>query len=276
MDTPTELELRSLLFGGILVMLVLAITLIVFFVLYQKKYIAQQMYLLQIQSEHQRKLLISSIEAQEKERERIARDLHDEIGSALSTAKLFVGQLQMGEPDPEKRQLSSQVRDILTSTLQEVRNISHDLMPDVLRKFGLAEALQHLVDVVAEASSLEVHFQRKAQPQLPYQHELALYRIVQELTHNALRHANATRLTLRLWQEEHVLHALVEDDGRGFDWQSLHTSKEAGIGLKSIEARVSMLAGTLHVDTAPGQGTRIRIAIDLQPSLTAHSLPDHE
>lgn len=276
MDTPTELELRSLLFGGILVMLLLAITLIVFFVLYQKKYIAQQMYLLQIQSDHQRKLLTSSIEAQEKERERIARDLHDEIGSALSTAKLFVGQLQTGEPDSETRQLTGQVRDILTSTLQEVRNISHDLMPDVLRKFGLAEALQHLMDVVAEASSLEVHFQRKVQPQLPYQHELALYRIVQELTHNALRHAGATRLLLRLWQEEHVLHVSVEDNGRGFSWQSLHASKEAGIGLKSIEARVSMVAGTLHVDTAPGRGTRIRISIDLQPLSTAHSLPTHE
>lgn len=275
MDTPTELELRSLLFGGILVMLLLAITLIVFFVLYQKKYIAQQMYLLQIQSDHQRKLLISSIEAQEKERERIARDLHDEIGSALSTAKLFIGQLQTYEPDPERKQLSGQVRDILTSTLQEVRNITHDLMPDVLRKFGLAEALQHLLDVVAEASSLEVHFGREVTPQLPYQHELALYRIVQELTHNTLRHAGATRLLLRLWQEEHVLHVSVEDNGRGFAWQSLHTSKEAGIGLKSIEARVSMMAGTLHVASAPDQGTRIRVSIDLQPLSTAHSLPHH-
>lgn len=275
MDKPSEIEFKSLLFGGILIMLLLAITLIVFFIIYQKKILAQQIYLQQIQNDYQRKLLTSSIEAQEKERERIARDLHDEIGSALSTAKLFVSQLQINEPDLEKRQLTSQVKDILVNTLQEVRNISHDLMPDVLKKFGLVEALQNLTDVFAEASGLKVNFQMDAKPALPYQHELALYRIVQELTHNALKHAKATQLAMRLWQEENLLKLSVEDNGQGFDWQAMKTSREAGIGLKSIEARVSMLEGKLYVDTFPSQGARIYIDIDLSSLLPAKNMAEN-
>lgn len=256
MDSPKELEMKYMLFGGIMVILFLAISVIIFFIVYQKRLLAQQIRLQSVQHEYQRELLSSSIAAQEKERVRIGHDLHDEIGSSLSTAKLLVNQLQ--HTDPEKEHLVNSVKEILSHTIQNLKNISLNLYPSVLTKFGLVEGLQYLVSVLSQASPLTFTFEADEIIGLELQQELALYRIVQELVNNAIKHSGASEVQIELRQTERFIQLSVRDNGCGFNTQD---AGKGGIGLKSIEARKEMLKAEMQIASIPGEGTCIIVRL---------------
>jgi signal transduction histidine kinase len=268
MDSPQELEFAQLLLSGIGFMFLSAITLVLFVVVYQKRLLQQQLLLRATESEYQQQLLSAVIAAQELERERIGRDLHDGIGSTLATAKLLVGRLETLATD-EAASLTLTVKEILGNAVHDVRGLSHSLYPAVLDRFGLAEALQHLADVCSETNTLDVDLHIDYPQPLALQQELALYRICQELIHNAQKHAQgATLLQVRLRQQGPRLSLAVEDDGCGFDAAALDSSGPAagGAGLRSIEVRVQMLRARLSQRSAPGQGTRTLIEMDASPA----------
>ena len=148
--------------------------------------------------------------------------------------------------------------------MHDVRSVSHSLYPVVLARFGLAEALQHLVDVGNEAGSVAVELTLDYPRPLALAQELALYRICQELLHNALRHAQgATRLRVALYQDGPRLVLSVADDGCGFAPDLPDAPlPTGGAGLRSIDVRVQLLQARLHRRAAPGQGTHTRIELD--------------
>ena len=264
MDSPAELAFGQLLIGGISFMLLSGTLLVVFIVVYQKRLLKQQLLLRAAEAEYQRQLLGAVIEAQEHERERIGRDLHDGIGSTLATAKLLMGRLESTGAE-EASNLSSMVKEILGNAVHDVRGLSHSLYPAVLDRFGLADALQHLADVCSETNTLDVELTIDYQRPVALQQELALYRICQELIHNAQKHAQgATLLQVQLRQQGPRLSLTVEDDGCGFDAAAIDTGGPAasGAGLRSIEVRVQMLRARLSQRSAPGQGTRTLIEMD--------------
>jgi two-component system NarL family sensor kinase len=264
MDTPTEITFAPLLFIGIGFMLLAAVALVVFLVVYQKRLLQQQLHLRLAEAAYQRQLLAAVIEAQELERERIGRDLHDGIGSTLATAKLLVGRLENTAAE-ETTNLTIMVKEILGNAVHDVRGLSHSLYPAVLDRFGLAEALQHLADVCNETSTLDVELSINYQRPLALQQELALYRICQEFIHNAQKHAaGATLLQVHLHQRGPTLSLLVEDDGCGFDTAALESGRPAsgGAGLRSIEVRVQMLRARLSQQSVPGKGTRMLVEMD--------------
>jgi two-component system NarL family sensor kinase len=258
MDSPPELAFSQLLISGISFMLLSGSALVLFIVVYQKRLLQQQLLLRATESEYQQQLLAAVIEAQEHERERIGRDLHDGIGSTLATAKLLMGRLENIGAGEETTNLTYMVKDILGNAVHDVRGLSHSLYPAVLDRFGLAEALQHLADVCDEASTLRVELSIDYPRPLVLAQELALYRICQELIHNAQKHAEgATVLQVRLQQRHTSLVLAVEDDGCGFDAAALEQQRPAsgGAGLRSIEVRVQMLRARLSQQSAPGEGT---------------------
>lgn len=262
MRTPEEVTFESILFGGVLTALALGVALVVFFVVYQRKLLAQQMRLQQIESAYQKELLAASIRAQEAERERIGHDLHDEIGSALAAVKLLVNQIAAGASDAESRARAA--GEMLGQTVHEVRHVAHNLYPAVLTKFGLPDALHHLVAVLAEASQTEFELDVDDVDLLPPDQALAVYRMAQELAHNALKHARATAVRIGLKQVAGQLRLGVADNGRGFDYAAAREG--AGLGLKSVEARASLLQADLRVHSAPGAGTRVEIGWLLNPT----------
>jgi two-component system NarL family sensor kinase len=267
MDSPPELAFGQLLVGGISFMLLSAALLVMFIVVYQKRLLQQQLLLRATEAEYQQQLLAAVIEAQEHERERIGRDLHDGIGSTLATAKLLVGRLE-NTTSEEATNLTIMVKEILGNAVHDVRGLSHSLYPAVLDRFGLAEALQHLADVCNETSTLDVELSIDYQQPLILPQELALYRICQELIHNAQKHAQgATLLQVQLSQHSAGVRLSVADDGCGFDTVALAETRPAsgGAGLRSIEVRVQMLRARLSQESAPGRGTRTLIELD-QPS----------
>ncbi|HEX8349866.1 MAG TPA: sensor histidine kinase [Hymenobacter sp.] len=264
MDKPIDQEIVRLLFSGIVVMLLLALALVAFFLIYQKKLVSQQLALQAIQGAYQKEVFAAAIQAEERERERIGNDLHDEIGSSLSAARMLMAQLEDSPSATEKEQeVVALIKGILGNSLQDIRNISQNLHPAVLARFGLSQALHNLGRVCTDAFANGVAVRVELEATLPYAHELALYRIAQELINNALKHAQASQITVQLLQLPHGLVLTVTDDGCGFDYAHVRENNPGGLGLKSLAARVSLLEASLHVESSPNQGTRVRVEVPL-------------
>jgi len=264
MDKTVDPEVVGLLLSGIVVMLLLALALVAFFLIYQKKLIGQQLALQTIQSAYQKELLVAAIAVEEQERKRIGNDLHDEIGSSLSAAKVLMEQVGTANSSSEKEQeIAGLVKRLLSDSVQDIRRISQNLHPAVLARFGLAKALQNLGGMYAEAFAEGLAVQVELAQPLPAMQELALYRIVQELVTNVLKHAQATRVEVQLVQQPHAVVLTVTDNGRGFDPAQAQLSPTAGLGLKSLAARVSLLDATLKLDSGPDHGTIARVEVPL-------------
>ena len=264
MDASGTAEITALLYGGVGALLLLALALVAFVLTYQKKLVRQQLALHRLQLNYQRDLLGASLRAEEQERARIGGELHDGVGSALSAAKLLLGQLAGTAPaDGKQQRLLATVEGVLTTSLQDIRTISRNLHPAVLTRVGLAEAVRNLGQLYDEALPGGVRVAAELPTALPYEQELALYRIVQELIANALRHAQPSFVAVRLHQAGPLLRLHVADDGRGFAYVARAPATGSGLGLKNLEARVLLLNATLHIDTAPGQGTRVTVEMPL-------------
>ena len=194
------------------------------------------------------------LNGQETERERIARDIHDGIGPLLTTAKLRVSMLPL---PPEARQ---EISDLLSEVIREVRRISGNLMPAVLRDFGLGEALQQLVRQMRRADVNIVYTDDLLSPSgLEREVSIALYRVAQEGLNNALKHAQAQNISLSLTEFDDQVMLYLKDDGIGFDTKSV---SPAGNGLKNIRERMRILKGTVTI-CSDDTGTVIEAEIPL-------------
>lgn len=201
------------------------------------------------------------LEGQETERKRVAIDLHDRLGGILSMVKLHFSaveeKIEVENPSKEKFLSASELLDLAAG---EVRNISHNLMSGVLAKFGLVPALQDLQTRISDTGKLKVDLlTNNFKGGLDGEQELQLYRIVQELMSNILKHSGAKEANIHLNETEDNVNLIVEDDGIGFDSENL--GKESGIGLSNLKARVAKLDGTFHIDSGKGAGTTISIDI---------------
>jgi len=195
------------------------------------------------------------IEGEERERQRVAAELHDGIGVMLGAARL-----QLDRNDDDAR---SRAGKLITDAGNEVRRVSHALMPGTLAKLGLVEALRELADGVNGACDLRVEVHAHGlQERLPKHVEAGLYRIAQEAVNNALKHAGATRCTIDLSAEDagRRVQLAVQDDGRGFRADDL----EEGSGLGNIRTRTRLLGGISELRTQPGNGTAWLIDVPLQ------------
>jgi len=259
MPPPSEVEFSHLLLSGIAFMVVAAGALIAFFVVYQKRLLQQQLQLRTTEARHQQQVLAAMIEAQEVERKRIGQDLHDSIGSTVSTAQMLISRLRDLPAPPNAHELLPLVEELLVSAVHDVRSISRNLYPVLLSRFGLVQALHNLVLVSNESSKMLVTLEVSYPQPLALPQELALYRICQELIANSLRHAHgAAHLLVSLRQEGTQLTLLVADDGCGFA-----PDANPGVGLRSIALRVQLLQAQLRQDSAPGQGTRTEVTLPL-------------
>ncbi|MCB0807283.1 MAG: sensor histidine kinase [Bacteroidales bacterium] len=200
------------------------------------------------------------IRGQEEERKRIANDLHDGLGSLLSTIQIHFNKIQEELEHLQKLKTHLRAFEMLDDACAEVRKISHDMMPGSLEKLGLQAALKDLVSRIETSANLKVVFQEFGDKKhLDKTNETMLFRIVQEMLNNVVKHAEAKEVILQLTWHEHSLNVIVEDDGKGFDANLV----DAGIGLQSIRQRVDYLGGELGIDTQKGRGSTFTIDIPL-------------
>ncbi|HVM57517.1 MAG TPA: GAF domain-containing sensor histidine kinase [Gaiellaceae bacterium] len=202
-----------------------------------------------------REALQRVVTAQELERRRIARELHDETGQALTSILLSLGPIEEAHDERELRAAVADVRELVRSTLQDVRQLAVELRPKVLDDFGLVAALERLTQSFGEQTGIAVHFQQVLPPtagRLPPEVETALYRIVQESLTNVVKHARATSVSVVLTRKDDSVSVVVEDDGVGFE---PGRTREGGIGLAGMRERVALLGGRLAIESRPGAGT---------------------
>ena len=190
------------------------------------------------------------VAAQELERQRLARELHDETGQALTSILLGLKQLE-GAESPEA---VAALRELVVATLQDVRRLAVELRPKVLDDFGLVPALERLTSGFAEHTGIAVDLEASAiTERLPREVETAIFRIVQEALTNVVKHAHAQRVSVLVTRTDGRIKAVIEDDGTGFD----PAATDGGVGLIGMRERIELLDGSLVVETSPTSGTTV-------------------
>jgi PAS domain S-box-containing protein len=209
----------------------------------------------------------SIIEGQEKERRKIARELHDGLGQMLTALKFNIEGIK--DPPTKKEKLKlDEIKKMLFDTIGEVRKISFNLMPSVLSDFGIVPGIKTLSDQVAKVSSRKIIFENNSTiDRLPKTVEINLYRIVQEALNNAIKYSEADEVKVMLINDDDYLKLEIADNGKGFAASTINDQTKrnlSGNGISNIQERTSLVDGEFRIETAPGQGTKIIIKVPIK------------
>lgn len=201
--------------------------------------------------------------AEEEERKRIASDLHDGVGQMMSAAKMNLSVLESNNDFNAKEQQEHfhKALELVDESCLEIRNVSHNLMPNALLNNSLPDAVQGFLKKLRK-SALQIHFYHEGfEERLSLNTETVLYRIIQESVNNAMKHAEANTLDISMIHDQQEINITIEDDGKGFDMQGMNQFE--GIGLKNMASRIAFLKGTIEFDAHLGKGTLISIHLPL-------------
>ena len=254
--------IKNIIIASIIALLLLLSIVAILF--YRKKQVEQQAKLnaeIAFQKEVRTKAII---EAEEKERRRIAQDLHDGIGQLLSAAKLNLSNLDSNIPNQtvEQKSAMQNALSLVDDSVKEVRAVSHNMMPNTLIKLGLASAVREFITKLGNAPTLKAELEIVGlDTRLDNQIEIVLYRVIQEVVNNIIKHAKASQISMQLIRHDNELNIIIEDNGIGFDTNKLDSFK--GIGIKGIQTRIEFLNGTVDFDSSLGRGTTVIIDVPL-------------
>jgi signal transduction histidine kinase len=200
------------------------------------------------------------IEAQEQERARIGRELHDDINQRLAMLAVELGQLE--ENPSEVRSRVQELRRQTTELSNDVQAFSHDLHSSKLEYLGVIAGIKSWCKEFGERQRIEIDFQNEVSSTLPYEVGLCLFRVIQEAFHNVVKHSGAKRIEVQLREDSDQIHLRVSDLGRGFDLASAMQGR--GLGLTSMRERVRLVNGTISIESMPMSGTTIDIRVPLE------------
>jgi len=255
-----------LLIIGIAVMIVLISGFFYAFSIAQNKKLQHQIDIQSLREQQQNQLIEAAVRSEELERHRIAEALHDEVGAILSSTKLHLQGIKPSDLSQKDLQLYERSKELLDEGIQKVRGISHNLHSNILKEFGLNEAIRHFIKKVVQSDMMKATtlLDDSYETQNP-DNDISIYRMVQELVNNILKHAGATRLQVASACSSSDLTISITHDGRGLSQQQfeqLRYSKD-GLGLKNIQNRVILLRGIIRFDAAQDDNS-IQIVIPTQ------------
>jgi len=210
-----------------------------------------------------RKSIRAEITTLEKERTRMAKDLHDELGPMLSVIKFYVD--NPASDKQERQEQSRLVSNSVDDVINRIREIAGNLTPTLLIKKGLIAAIRDFAEDASQAASVSIRFQHKVYSELPSDLSINIYRIIQEGVHNALKHSHCTEIIIQIKEQEQQLFVVCQDNGIGYD-QHQALNQKNGVGLMSLKSRTEVLEGQMHVKTKPGLGTFLLFIIPLNKS----------
>ena len=201
----------------------------------------------------------SMMQGQEYERERIAKDLHDGLGGLLSTIKIQFDGLEEEDKDLEESHQFQKTTQLLDEACDEVRRIAHNMVPEIITQLGLIEALEDLT-ISLKRKGLKIHLQTfNLETDLDEEFEKTIYRIVQELFSNIIKHAKATEVIVQLIEREEKIELIVEDNGEGFEY----SDEAAGMGIRNIRSRIDFYNGEYNLESEIGEGVTVTITLPI-------------
>jgi len=258
-----EQQVFLLIAVGVLAMLLLALAFVAFFYYTRQRLLAEKNRVQTMELEYQEAVLQGAINVQEEERQRIARELHDEIGSKLNAILM---QLQLVKKETEQSvglvSTMADIQSLIHSTIKTTRRISHDLLPPTLEAFGLVEALRELADGFNQTKVLRVLLQANPEARIPGdpQKQLHLFRILQEFINNSIKHGKATEIKVAISPAAKGTDFFYQDNGAGFDLQQVKLAK--GLGMKNVESRLRIIDAEMQLNSSPGQGMEAKIHLN--------------
>jgi len=242
---------------------------IIFLLLLLYGYLFYRRYKLKKENELQEKLMLQREEAtvniltaEENERKRIAAELHDGVGQLMMAAWMNLQAIgkQLEAKENEQQQLLQKTTLLVGEGCKEIRQVSHNMMPNALLKKGLVNAVKEFTQQI-DKSVISINVQAEGMDEaIDSLTETILYRVIQECVNNTIKHAQATELDISIYNTEEGIDMLIEDNGKGFDASLLHNN-DSGLGLQNIRSRISFLKGSVHWDSVPGNGTVVSIHI---------------
>jgi signal transduction histidine kinase len=261
---PAENEVLVLLFIAISFIVSLVLAMIFFVLFYQRRLIRHKMELQEIENKYQAKLIVANIETQEAERNRIANDLHDEVGPALSGINFSLAAL-IDDPNIEKS--IEEIEKTVTSLAHRLRAISHNITPKSVEKFGVVQAIEDTRSKLNNNHALLINFDYNTTERFEISQELNLYRIVQELLNNTMKHAQATEVQMKLSILPDKITFTYQDNGVGVDVEALKRQEKLSLGISNLETRARALNTKIDLKSAPNQGFYAHLIFVPQPHI---------
>lgn len=253
------------LFLGTIGMVILTVGLIIFIIMHQRKVLRFNKKIQFMEAEQQKILLNASIKLQEEERQRLAADLHDDAGPLLATVRLYLNENLVNQDKATQLQSIFQARQIVDDTIQLVRNISHSLMPPTLKNFGLESAINDLFQKISGSGTINASSRfHEYKERLKEEKELIIFRVVQELINNILKHSNSSFIHLTQNTHADKFYLRIHHDGRGIvqsDFEKLNKSN-VGLGLKNITSRLRLVQGNINFEKDISQ-TYYKVTIEM-------------
>jgi signal transduction histidine kinase len=254
-------RLNYFLGGTAILLMIISILL---FRTYRQKQKLQQQRIRELETEQRLNATQSVLKGEEQERARLAKDLHDGLSGMLSGVKYSLqdmkGNLIMTQ---ENQQAFERSIDMLDSSIKEMRRVAHNLMPEVLVRYGLDAALKDYITEINKTGIITViyHSMGITKKEIDHTTAIVVYRIIQELLNNVIKHAQATEVLVQLLRENDKLVVNVEDNGKGFDTKL--AEEKMGMGWENIRSRMELLNGTIDIQSAPDNGTAVNLEINI-------------
>jgi two-component system NarL family sensor kinase len=257
-----------ILIAGTIGMLLMVFTIIFFVIIHQRRVIRYQLELKKVNEEQQKKLIQAAVQSEETERKRISSELHDEVGALLSTVKLYLNQIQPTHlNDQGKINILNDCKELLNDTVQTVRNLSSNLQPATIKDFGLLSTFQHFCDKLNHSSGLQISLTVQGNiDRFQTEHELAVFRILQELTNNIIKHAKAQNIHFSLVRKSSdTLQIFIEHNGNGLSQNEFERKlyRIEGLGLKNIQNRLNILKGNIRFEKNDNLTNTISVQIPI-------------
>lgn len=248
LQASTTSDVSKLMFIGSIGMITLAIGIIVFVIMHQRKVIKYHIQMKRLETEKQQIYLNASIRFQEEERQRIAADLHDDAGPLLATARLYLNENLVNQEKAQQLQSIFSAKQIIDDAILLIRNISHSLMPPTLKNFGLESATTDLFQKISGSGSLNASARfHDYRERMKVEQELLVFRIIQELINNIIKHSNAGFIHLTQNANANYIYIRLHHDGKGIvqaEFDKLNQLSQ-GLGLKNIASRMKVLNGRI-------------------------------
>lgn len=242
------LDITSMITMGIAAMLLIAASFLLLILINQRKKWLLQKQMSELKEHQQNQLIEAAVRSEEGERHRIAEMLHDEVGALLSSSRIFLVEMNTKNLSEADRDDHTKVKEMIDESIQKVRSISHNLHSTILKEFGLNEAIRHFMKKVTGGTTLKSIIELDEEYQVSNaETDLAVYRIIQELVNNLIKHAHSRLITIRSSLGDNQLQIEIQHNGEGLTQEQFEEKRfnPAGLGLKNIQNRIILLKGNI-------------------------------